>query len=204
MSYANLDRRIFCRALLVMSLTTLATPSPAKERDLASPYMADVTVLIVRHAEKPDEGRELSPAGYARAAAYAHYFNPFTAGTAPFTPDQLIASRDSSKSDRPALTLQPLSDALARPIDTRFANGDEKALADALRMSQHGKRILIAWHHGHIPKLVRALGGDPDAILGKDHWPGKVYDWVVELRYDANGGLMAGRRITEDLPITVK
>ncbi|MFI5010918.1 MAG: flagellar basal body-associated protein FliL [Hyphomicrobiales bacterium] len=204
MSYADFDRRVLCGALLVISLLTTVSSSPARERDLASPYMANVTVLIVRHAEKPGEGAELSPAGDARAVAYARYFNPFTAGTAPFIPDTLIASRETLRSDRPQLTLKPLGTALGLPIDTRFASGDVEALADELRANPHGKRILIAWHHGHIPKLILALGGEPDVILQRDHWPRQVYDWVVELRYDANGRLMAARRIAEDLPINVK
>jgi hypothetical protein len=179
----------------------LSTSAFAKHKDPASPNMVGVTILIVRHAEKPASGPELSPVGSARAAAYAHYFNPFNGGPGgPFTPNMLIASRDTSKSDRPELTLKPLSTAIGLPIDTHFANHEEKALAEALRSTPHGKRILIAWHHGHIAKLIHALGGDSNLILPGGNWPGSVYDWVVELSYDSNGRLMDARKITENLP----
>jgi hypothetical protein len=163
--------------------------------------MAGVTILIVRHAEKPASGPDLSPAGGARAAAYARYFNPFNGRDGEsFTPDLLIASTDTTKSDRPELTLKPLSAAIGLPIDTHFANHQEKALAEALRSTAHGKHILIAWHHGRIAKLIHALGADPDAVLPGGNWPGSVYDWVVELSFDSNGRLTDARKIMENLP----
>ena len=199
MAHADPNRRGFCWGLLA----SLALPcrTAFAKHDLASMQMAGVTILIVRHAEKPDSGAELSPAGSARAAAYARYFNPFHAAPGgPFTPDMLIASKDTTKSDRPELTLKPLSAAIGLPIDTRFANRHAKDLAEALRSSAHGKHILIAWHHGHIPKLIRALGGDPDKVLPEGEWPEDVYDWVVELSFDNDGRLTDERKITENLP----
>jgi len=194
------NRRAFCYGILLTSVLP-STLAFARQRDLASPSMAGVTILIVRHAEKPASGPDLSPAGRARAAAYARYFNPFNgrAGGS-FTPDLLIASTDTTKSDRPELTLKPLSAAIGLPIDTHFANHEEKALAEALRSTEHGKHILIAWHHGRIARLIHALGGDPDAILPGGNWPGSVYDWVVELSYDSNGRLIDARKIMENLP----
>jgi hypothetical protein len=171
------------------------------KRDIASMEMAGVTILIVRHAEKPESGPDLSPAGSARAAAYARYFNPFSAAAGgAFTPDMLVASRDTTKSDRPELTLAPLSVAIGLPIDTRFANHDVKNLAETLRSTAHGKHILIAWHHGHIPKLIRALGGNPARVLPGGEWPDNVYDWVVELSFDNDGRLTDERKIDENLP----
>jgi hypothetical protein len=42
-----------------------------------------------------------------------------------------------------------------------------------------GKVVLIAWHHGKIPELARALG----AIDAPDKWNAKVFDRVWELTY---------------------
>jgi hypothetical protein len=182
---------------------SLAIPSAAAfaKHDVASAGMAGVTILIIRHAEKPASGSDLSPAGSARAAGYARYFNPFSAGPgAPFVPDMLIASTDTTKSDRPELTLKPLSAAIGLPIDTHFANHDVKDLAETLRSTAHTKHILIAWHHGHIPRLIRALGGDPANVLPKGEWPETAYDWVVELSFDSDGELIDERQIKENLP----
>jgi hypothetical protein len=113
----------------------------------------------------------------------------------------LIASRGTPNSDRPELTLKPLSAAIGVPINTHFANHDVKDLAGMLRSTAHGKHILIAWHHGHICKLIRALGGDPCDILPKPKckWPKSVYDWVIELSYGEDGRLVNERKITENL-----
>jgi len=183
-----------------MSLAFPCTGAFAKH-DVASPEMAGVTILIIRHGEKPDSGADLSPAGSARAAAYARYFNPFSAGPGdPFVPDLLIASTDTTKSDRPELTLKPLSAAIGLAIDTHFASHDVKDLAETLRSTAHAKHILIAWHHGHISKLIRALGAEPANVLPDGEWPEAVYDWVVELRFDSDGALKDERKIEEHLP----
>jgi hypothetical protein len=196
---ANPNRRAFCCGVVV-GLALSSEPAFAKH-DIASMEMAGVTILIVRHAEKPESGADLSPAGSARAAAYARYFNPFSAAAGgSFTPDMLIASKDTTKSDRPELTLAPLSVAIGLPVDTRFANHDVKDLVETLRSTVHGKHILIAWHHGHIPKLIRALGGNPARVLPGGEWPDDVYGWVLELSFDNEGRLSDERKIDEDLP----
>ena len=199
MPHINASRWRLCCGLLL----NLALPSSAAfaKHDLAFAGMAGVTILIIRHAEKPESGSDLSPAGSTRAAAYARYFNPFGAAPGgPFAPDMLIASKDTTRSDRPELTLKPLSAAIGLPIDTRFANHDVKDLAKTLRSTTHGKHILIAWHHGQIPKLIRVLGGDPDKVLPGGEWPEDVYDWVVELSFDNDGRLADERKINENLP----
>lgn len=199
MLHANASRwGLCCGLLLNLALSSSATFA---KHDLASARMVGVTILIIRHAEKPKSGSDLSPAGSARAAAYGRYFNPFSAAPGgAFAPDMLIASKDTTRSDRPELTLKPLSAAIGLPIDTRFANHDVKDLAKTLRVGTHGKHILIAWHHGQIPKLIRALGGDPDRVLPGGEWPEDVYDWVVELSFDNDGRLADERKINENLP----
>src|SRR5215469_10341882 len=151
--------------------------------------LANATVLIVRHAEKPDAGPQLAPAGVQRAQAYATYFNPLKLKSKTYTPDYIMAAADSKDSMRPRLTCTPTAQGLNLSINTQFA---DKQFADAaafLQSAPHGKTILICWHHGEIPALVRALGGDPMSILGVKKWPENVFGWLVVLRYDSKGQL---------------
>jgi len=160
----------------------------AKERT----GLADATVVIVRHGEKPDEGAGLSPAGEARAKAYVGYFEHLSLDGTPFRPDTLVASADSKNSARERLTLEPLAQALGLPIDQRFADKEVKQLAHALGGESHGKSVLIAWHHGELAKLIDALGANPATLLPDGRWPDDVFNWVVVLRYDHQGKLIPG------------
>ncbi|MEP6563981.1 MAG: flagellar basal body-associated protein FliL [Mesorhizobium sp.] len=180
----------FALALLVTSLVTPVSTSAALETPTAG--LADATVLIIRHAEKPDSGTGLSPAGEARAQAYVRYFQHLTLNGVAFRPDTLIATADSKNSARERLTLAPLSQALGIPLDLRFSNKDIAALVHALTSEAHRKSVLIAWHHGTLPQIIEALGGDPHAVLPDGFWPDNVFDAVVALRYDHGGKFIPG------------
>ena len=147
----------------------MAMPSPVRAKDDAPsgyPSLAKATILIIRHAEKPDQGDGLSPAGTARANAYVNYFEHYQVnGTAPIKLTALFAAADSDASHRPSLTLEPLSQATDLPIDSQYKDHDYAKLVDALQSADHGKHLLICWHQGKIPDLVRALGADPDDVL---------------------------------------
>ncbi|WP_421916906.1 phosphoglycerate mutase family protein [Mesorhizobium sp.] len=180
------------KAVVVGIFCLLATMLPAQAKSLDTSGLADATVVIIRHGEKPDSGPELSPQGQAHAQAYVGYFQHLVLNGVPFRPDMLVASADSRNSARERLTLTPLSQALNLPIDQRFADKDVKPLFEALASEQHGKSILIAWHHGELAKLLRAFGADPDALLPDGKWPGSVFNWTVVLRYDHAGQLVPG------------
>jgi hypothetical protein len=155
----------------------------------AQNHLANTTVLIVRHAEKPPEGASLTPQGFERAQAYAHYFAPFHLEGKPLEINALYAGHDTKNSIRPRLTLEPLSHALHLPLDTDFSTEVPEELAESLKQTAHGDHVLIAWRHKKIPALVKALGGDPAQLIPGDAWPDEVYDWVIVLRYDQDGKL---------------
>ena len=161
--------------------------------------MANVTVLVVRHAEKPAEAGDtgLAPAGVARAKAYATYFQHFEVDGTAVHIDTLIASADSDESARPRLTLEPLSAATGLPIAHDFANKEVKDMARWLEAGPSHGNVLIAWHHGKLAKLLEKLGADPATILPDGEWPEDVYNWVIVLRYDADGELSEAKRIVE-------
>src|SRR5258708_1358262 len=105
---------IWCGLLLAaFSLTIIAQEHPeAKTASAVSPNLKDTAILIIRHAEKPDSGSGLSPAGEKRAQAYVRYFKTFTIDSQPLRLDYLFATADSAASHRPRLTIEPLSQAL--------------------------------------------------------------------------------------------
>lgn len=177
-------------AILITSNTFFCASGFALEA--ATIGLADATVVIIRHGEKPESGIGLSPAGEKRAQAYSAYFRHLTLDGHPFQPDMLIATADSKNSARERLTLQPLSQALGLPIDLRFGNKDLTGLTKALRTEPHGKAVLIAWHHGKLSQLIKALGADPSSLLPDGQWPDDVFDYMVVLRFDHKGKLIPG------------
>jgi hypothetical protein len=169
------------------------------EPSASAPGLANATVLIIRHAEDAPQGRGLSAAGQARAAAYARYFRPFRLGQEQLRIDILVAAADSRASDRSRLTLEPLSRASSLPVQQPVTTRHINALVRWLAQGAPHRTILIAWHHGDLPDLIAGLGADPIALLSKRHWPSSVYDWVVVLRFDSNGTLIpqANRLVRE-------
>ena len=73
------------------------------------PALKDAVIVIIRHAEKPASGYGLSPAGEARAQAYAGYFQHFTLDGQPVKFNYIFAAADSKESHRPRLTITPTS-----------------------------------------------------------------------------------------------
>ncbi len=158
-------------------------------------------VLIIRHAEDAGSGDGISPLGEKRAEAYKNYFLNFTIDSKRLEPAVIFAAKDSKKSHRPRLTLEPFAKAANLKIDTRFGNNQSAELAAELRANQQGKVILIGWRHPYIPALLGALGADPKTFLPNGKWPGSVYNWVIQLSFDQDGHLIpsSSRRIDEHL-----
>jgi broad specificity phosphatase PhoE len=161
----------------------------------------NATVLIIRHAEDPGGGHGLSPRGEQRAEAYKNYFLNFAVDSKPRKPEAVLVAADSKQSHRPRLTVEPFAKAAKLPIDSRFGNKQPTDLAAELRANHQGKVILICWHHGQIPALLRALGAAPETLLPNGKWPKTVYDWVIMASFDENGRLIpeSTRRIPEHL-----
>jgi hypothetical protein len=153
--------------------------------------LKNATLLIVRHGEKDGLGPGLSPAGEMRALAYAHYFQHFKLDGTQIHIDALVASEDSKKSERPRLTLEPLSSRMGLVIYQPSPDHEVADLVAWLRARPAGRTTLISWHHNHIAPLVAALGGNPNAYLPHGAWPDDAFDWVLALRFDADGKVIA-------------
>jgi phosphohistidine phosphatase SixA len=139
-------------------------------------------VMIIRHAEKPDESNgnkdpNLSKQGYDRADALAKVIPDHFQ-----KPDFLIATKKSKGSDRPIETITPLSKALHEEIQATFKDDEFADLAHEVLTDPKyaGKIVLIAWHHGKIPELAKALG----VTNAPEKWDPKIFDRVWQITYE--------------------
>src|SRR4029078_2093957 len=129
-----------CLFTAVFFASTLTLPADSQSGP------KDAVVLIIRHGEKPDTGRDLSPAGQQRAEAYIHYFQEFTVDSQPLRPNVIFAAKDSKESERPLRTVEPFAKAAKLRIDARFSSNQSPELAAALRATEEGKGSLLSSH----------------------------------------------------------
>jgi hypothetical protein len=165
----------------------------------------NTNVLMIRHGEKPDSGKGLAVAGQERAQAYIIYFQTYSlqpsSNSSPIKLSYLFAAANSSSSDRPKLTIEPLSPAIKVPIDDKHKDTDYKKVADdILQNSKYDKsNILICWHHEQILDLAAALGVDatksPKGANWPSQWPEDEYGWLLQLCYDANGNIIDSQTV---------
>jgi len=151
------------------------------------------TIMLIRHAEKPAEGMDLSPVGFERAKVIPKLFGGAGAA-APHNlpkPDLLFATHVGKNSNREVETIIPLSAALGLPISHDIMDKDFATLAKELLSGRYaGKVVLVAWHHGSLPAFAKALG----AVPPYDPWPDTQFDRVWRIDY------VGGKAKLTDLP----
>ena len=125
---------------------------------------------------------DLSPEGEVRANRLATYI-PETFGA----PDYIFAASISKHSARPYETVQPLAKGVGKPIDATIADQDYGALASELFSDPNyaGKQLVVCWHHGNIPSLMRALGAAKGAY--PDPWDPAKFNLILKVEFANNG-----------------
>lgn len=186
---------------LLVPLVLCGVGIPYSQAQQAKNYLANNTVLIVRHAEKPTEGTGLTPMGEARAQLYAKYFQPFREAGLSIAVDSLYAGADSKNSIRPRLTLEPLSKVTGLPLHLNIGTKDPEALVHELRTEAHGQHPLIAWRHGEIPALLAAFGVAPEKVIPNGKWPDDVFNWVIVITTGPDGQPVSAKLIHESLTV---
>lgn len=164
--------------------------------------MTDGTIMIIRHAEKPETGgdngidatgaqdpKSLTLRGWQRAGAWAELFAPSLGeqsavpkptaifASAPASHAEVAAGGGGSKSRRPLETISPLAAKLAIQIDLRFAKGAEVDLAAAI--SEIRGVVLVCWQHEDIVAIADALS--PRAHGIPKNWPADRFNVIFKL-----------------------
>lgn len=170
--------------------------------------MADQTILIIRHGEKPLPGddaggdagvdeaghldpRSLTPRGWQRAGAWVQLFVPPDGLTSNLpSPTKIYASAPEkhrenstdvlgSKSRRPLETVTPLATKLGIDVDESYTKGQESEIAAAI--SRIAGVVLVCWQHEAIKAIVKAMVPLPGGIPTAD-WPNECFNVIY--RFD--------------------
>jgi hypothetical protein len=170
--------------------------------------MTALTILVIRHAEKPNDSKAPWPGpgftekglsddkslvirGWQRAGAWAALFGSGLGGDEYPRPAVIYAADPNSPngnepSRRPFETITPLAARLKLTPVTKHAQGDEAALIKEV-VGLTGV-VLISWEHKHIFQDILPAIANGQTLPGlPTAWDGKRFD--VVLRFDrANTG----------------
>lgn len=159
--------------------------------------MAPKKIMLIRHAEKPDEKtnvlgideagmpspHQLSVRGWQRAGALVRFFAPIsqTGADGIHEPGTIFAAKpaNGALSLRSFNTVAPLAAALGIGINYEIGRGEECALIESVRQSATGS-VLICWRHDTIADIARGIAENLQDIPSQ--WPKKRFDlvWVLD------------------------
>lgn len=187
MRHLNKFQRFFLTTVSLCLFNVTAEGAASSGRPPAIGGLSDARIIVVRHAEKMGHGTGLSAAGKLRAQIYAAYFLTLKVQGQPIHINSLVAATDTSHSERPRLTLLPLSVASGLPIQQPCSDRNPTCMVDWLKHRPAGQTTLISWRHSKIPRLLKALAVSHGSLFPDGHWPPDFFDWIVVIKFDHGG-----------------
>ena len=158
------NHRIPCFAALLASLILVVSGAAHSQPD---------RIVMIRHAEKPPQGDNLSCKGQNRALQLADVlFDKVGLPEQTYVPT--LKQGRATKHARMLQTVMPFAIKHNLPINSTFDESEvKKAAADVLERS---KTVLMVWEHSKIQALAQRLGAT-DA----PPWDGHDFDsiWVI-------------------------
>ena len=129
-------------------------------------------VILLRHAEKPSSGPELSEIGFRRAQLIPHYFQTHS-NLMEFGPPEAIIAASPSRvmgSIRSIQTVAPLASRFELPVNDRFKKDEIAPLASALFNTPrwHNRTVVVCWNRQGLPELAQKLGANAPIYWDKN------------------------------------
>ena len=163
-----MNRLLFLSLLTVVSFLSI-TPSTHAQ--------APLTVIIIRHAEKPEKGDNLSCKGLNRAMQLPGVLiKQFGVPNYAYVPAPSVGK--ATKSGRMMQTIWPLAVKYNLTVNSKYDVKQTSALAKNI-LKRTGT-VLVVWEHNNIADIAAALGAPAQSL----NWPGNDYDsiWKVTVK----------------------
>jgi hypothetical protein len=161
---------------------------------LAAPVRADSTLVMFRHAEKPEQGLgQLNCQGLNRALALPNVLlAKFGKPDALFAPNPGLVSQDRGQTYhyiRPLATIEPTAIRVGLPVNTQWGVANLAPLEDdLLSPGRAGQVVFVAWEHTLLVQLAREIlarrGADPGVV---PNWPADDFDSLYVIDVPASG-----------------
>jgi len=146
-------------------------------------------VVLFRHAETEEEGKNLSLRGLERAAALAPYFQGASKFLQFRLPIVLFAQgvKDASSTLKSIYTLLPLSYAIGVTIHTNFLHDQYMEMAQNIKTNPafNGKLVIVCWSCDLLADIASVLGVKPKPLP----WENSVYDRLWVITYKPKGDI---------------
>jgi len=133
----------------------------------------DLKIILIRHAEKPEKGGNLTCKGLNRSLQLPGVIHQ-KFGIPDFTYIPSLKMGEKTSHARMFETVIPLAVKYNLTINSKF---DEKDIAGlAADIKAHKGTVLVIWEHSVIAGIVQALG-----ITDNINWPGDDYEsiWII-------------------------
>ena len=132
-----------------------------------------LTIVLIRHGEKPVQGDNLSPQGFNRALQLSTILhNRFGIPDHVYVP--AIGTDVTTTHARMFQTISPMAIQYNLGVNSKFDEHDYSGVADHIR-EKMGLALLV-WEHHAIPELAKTMG-----ITNPPDWPDDDYDsiWII-------------------------
>ncbi len=163
-----------------------------------SAFSMPAQILLMRHAEKPLFGNELSSQGWKRAMALPALFDNRVEFSKLGKPAALFAMSPQRKrgSVRAIQTLKFVSEQFKIPIISSYTRNEVKSLAAEIRNDKalDGKMTIICWEHKVLAEFAAEFGAQ-DFLA----WPKNQYDRIWALSYSKDNKLVKFENLPERL-----
>mgnify|MGYP005816595341 CR=1 FL=1 len=158
----------------------------------SSSALADTTIVIVRHGEKPEQGLgQLTCRGLNRALGLAPVLlSRYGKPVALYAPNPALKKMDKGVAYayvRPLATIEPLAIRVGLPVNVDWGMAEVGPLAEAL-LARAGGTQVVAWEHHYAEKLAKhlleAAGGSPEGVPS---WGDADFDSIYVVRISGEG-----------------
>jgi hypothetical protein len=142
-------------------------------------YALPNEIVIIRHAEKPQVGNNLSCKGFNRALALTTVLPKFGNFKQIYVP-KVASKEDKTEHLRMLQTASPYAIYNGSDINSDFKKTNHQDVAKALQNDTGD--VLVVWPHGNIIGLTEAIG----VTNAPKKWHGNDFDTVFVITFENN------------------
>ena len=149
---------------------------------------ADETIVMVRHAEKPNEGLgQLTCQGLNRALNLPSLLiDKFGNPDAIYAPNPSILKNDKGTDYyyiRPLATIEPTAIRLGMPVNVKYAFADDKEMTQELLNSKYqNATVFVAWEHHLAAKIAENILTKLNGSSEHLKWDDEDFDSIYVVR----------------------